>query len=95
VTEESSADVALGVLATGREFLPVGGFTGRVPSVTLSRLQADVRAGRVRSVLVTTRPATRNPDLQWVRTHCAAGSRIVRNGSATQLYRCTPADAGG
>ncbi len=95
VTEESSADVALAVLATGREFLPVGGFTGRVPSVTLSRLEADVRAGRVRSVLVATRPATRNPDLQWVRAHCSAGQRIVRNGIATQFYRCIPADAGG
>ncbi len=95
LTEESSTDVALGVLATGREFLPVGGYTGRVPSVTLARLQADVRAGRVASVLVATRPRTRNPGLQWVLGHCSIQKRSVRNGGVQSLYRCTPADAGG
>ena len=47
-TMETSADVSVGVLATGREFLPVGGFSGRVPSTPLSRFVADVRQTRVR-----------------------------------------------
>ena len=47
ITSETSAGSSVAILDTGREFLPVGGFTGRVPSPTLAQFVGDVRAGRV------------------------------------------------
>ncbi len=46
-TAETSAQVSLDVLASGREFLPVGGFSGQVPSTPLPTFVA-VRATRAR-----------------------------------------------
>jgi hypothetical protein len=43
---QTSAAAAEFIYATGREVLPIGGFTGTIPSPTLSQLQADIRAGR-------------------------------------------------
>lgn len=98
-TAETSAEVSQDILATGHEYLPVGGFSGQVPSTTLIQFVRDVRAGRVRDTLVTVRPRTRNPDLRWVLTHCrpatTSGGTIVTNGKGRgyRLYVCTPADA--
>jgi 4-amino-4-deoxy-L-arabinose transferase-like glycosyltransferase len=97
-TEESSAAVAFDVLGTGREFLPVGGFTGQVPSISLPRFVADVHAGRISWVLVASRPPTRNPDLRWVTVHCppAHGSPLVHwGGDVLRRYLCAPVDAAG
>ena len=58
------------VMATGREFLPVGGFSGRVPAPSLTEFKRLVAEGRVVRVTVTTRPLTRAPDLRWVAAHC-------------------------
>ncbi|MFE0461036.1 hypothetical protein ACFW1A_17490 [Kitasatospora sp. NPDC058965] len=40
------------ILATGEEVLPMGGFTGQVPSPTLAQVQDLVRTGRLRFVLL-------------------------------------------
>ena len=96
LTEETSALASAGILATGREFLPVGGFSGRVPSTPLSTFVADVRAGKVADVSVSVAPPSRNPDMEWVTTHCApvtGTSGIVRSeGQTMRLYRCSPSD---
>ena len=42
-TYETSAQASIHVLATGREFLPVGGFSGQVPSTPLPTFVDDVR----------------------------------------------------
>ena len=42
-TAETSAQVSQDVVATGREYLPVGGFTGQVPATSVRQLEADVR----------------------------------------------------
>jgi hypothetical protein len=57
-------------MATGREFLPVGGFSGRVPAPSLPEFERLVAEGHVVRVTVTTRPLTRTPDLRWVAAHC-------------------------
>jgi hypothetical protein len=96
LTVETSAAASSGILATGREFLPVGGFSGRVPSPTLRAFVADVRAGKVADVLVTASPMTRNPDIEWVIAHCtvhARGATALGGNRSTRLYRCSPADA--
>ncbi len=94
-TAETSAQVSQDVLATGHEYLPVGGFSGQVPSTPLNTFVQWVRAGRIHATIVATRPQTRNPDLRWVLAHCASTSKTeVSEDRTYRTYVCTPADAG-
>jgi 4-amino-4-deoxy-L-arabinose transferase-like glycosyltransferase len=97
-TDETSAQASGSVLASGREFLPVGGFSGQVPSTPLNTFIDDVRLRRVVGVLVPVTPLTRNPDMRWVLEHCSVqnGPRAkVHTGSGVdRRYICAPADAG-
>ena len=99
VTNESSAQSSGQVLATGHEFLPVGGFSGQVPATPLRTFVDDVRDHRVGYVLVGTDPLTRNPDMRWVLAHCPAQTGAVAtvhsDNGVSRFYLCTPADAGG
>ena len=70
ITNETSSGSSGPIFDTGREFLPVGGFTGRVPSPTLAQFVSDVRAGRVAWVFAAVAPRTRNPDMLWAIAHC-------------------------
>ena len=98
LTVATSATAGGAILATGREFLPVGGFTGRVPSPTLRAFVADVRSGKVADVLVPASPPSHNPDMEWVSVHCAAqpatalGASLDLSGQPMRLYRCSPID---
>ncbi len=94
ITAETSAQSSVPILATGHEFLPVGGFTGRVPSTTLAQFVADVRAGRVVVVLATVAPRTRNPDLLWAMARCRPLGSGGPTPQAMRPYACSPADAG-
>ena len=67
---ETSGVTGYYIMATGREFLPVGGFSGRVPAPSLAEFTRLVSQGRIVRVTVTTRPLTRAPDLRWVAAHC-------------------------
>jgi 4-amino-4-deoxy-L-arabinose transferase-like glycosyltransferase len=67
---ETSGTTGYYIMATGREFLPIGGFTGRVPAPSLAEFEQLVAEGRVVRVTVTTKPLTRAPDLRWVAAHC-------------------------
>ncbi len=96
-TQETSAEASIVVMVTGREFLAVGGFTGRVPATPLPQFLAYVRERRVVGVLVGIRPHTRNPDMLWVLAHCRAltGPRATVRISSGVLhqYVCAPSDA--
>ena len=100
-TAETSAQVSQEVLATGHEYLPVGGFSGQVPSTPLPKFIKDVRDGRINDVLVAVRPTTHNPDMRWVLAHCSPGPTNpgqptlpdVSNGRSYRSYLCTPSDA--
>ena len=92
-TAETSAQVSEEVLATGHEYLPVGGFTGQVPATSEGQIEADVRAGRVAHVLVSVAPRTRNPDMRWISDHCQGTNLIHENGATYRRYDCRPADA--
>jgi hypothetical protein len=81
-------------LATGHEYLPVGGFSGQVPSTPLSQFVKDVRDGRINHVLVGVRPLTRNPDLRWVLSHCnPAPGAATASRAPLVSYICVPSDA--
>jgi 4-amino-4-deoxy-L-arabinose transferase-like glycosyltransferase len=95
-TAENSPELSVDVLASGREFLPTGGFSGQVPSTPLHTFVDDVRDGRVRHVLVLASPRTRNPDMRWVLAHCTVqvGAATVRERTAVlRRYVCAPSDA--
>ena len=99
VTNESSAQASGQVLATGHEFLAVGGFSGQVPATPLRTFIDDVRRHRVVAVLVGTDPLTRNPDMRWVLAHChaqtGAAATVRSDSGVSRFYLCAPVHAGG
>jgi 4-amino-4-deoxy-L-arabinose transferase-like glycosyltransferase len=95
-TRESAPAVSLEILMTGHEYLPIGGFSGRVPTPTLSQFIDDVGDGKVRLVLVAIHPLTNSTDLLWVRDHCQArGATFTNDGVDSMRYTCAPRDATG
>jgi 4-amino-4-deoxy-L-arabinose transferase-like glycosyltransferase len=56
------------IWASGREVVPVGGFTGTIPEPTLATLQRLISTNFVRTFLQS--PATTDPRLVWVARHC-------------------------
>jgi 4-amino-4-deoxy-L-arabinose transferase-like glycosyltransferase len=85
---QTSALASVFIYDTGQEALPIGGFTGTIPSPTLGQLQADIRQGRFHLVLTTGR---RDPRLAWIAAHC----RLLGLASAPRHnYFCLPAAGG-
>jgi 4-amino-4-deoxy-L-arabinose transferase-like glycosyltransferase len=80
---QTSAVAADFIYATGDEVLPIGGFTGTIPSPTLGQLQADIRDRRFRTVIAF---STHDPRLTWIARHCLRAQALV--------FSCSPADAG-
>ena len=56
------------IWASGREVLPIGGFTGTIPEPTLATLQNLIRTGFVATFLQS--PTTTDPRLVWITRHC-------------------------
>ena len=67
---DSSAVAAPLIMVTGREFLPIGGFSGDTPAPTLATLRRLVDTGMVQRFLIPLRPPARDPRMTWVRAHC-------------------------
>jgi 4-amino-4-deoxy-L-arabinose transferase-like glycosyltransferase len=72
---------------SGQEALPIGGFTGTIPSPTLAQLRADVRAGRFHLVLAT---SNTDPRLRWIAAHCL---NLSGPTAALHSYYCSPGPA--
>jgi hypothetical protein len=95
---ETSQTADYYILATGREFLPVGGFTGVVPSPTVSAFTRLVAKDRVQRVTVVTNPLTNEPVMRWVVAHC---TRLGPAGydpdarATLSAFNCVPHDASG
>jgi 4-amino-4-deoxy-L-arabinose transferase-like glycosyltransferase len=86
---QTAAVASVFIYPSGREVLPIGGFTGTIPSPTLSQLQADIRRGRFHLVLASAKST--DPRLVWIAKHCLPiGSPI----GALQNYYCLPSNAG-
>jgi 4-amino-4-deoxy-L-arabinose transferase-like glycosyltransferase len=58
------------IWASGREVLPIGGFTGTIPEPSLATLQSLIQQNDVRTFIQS--PATTDPRLVWVARHCVA-----------------------
>jgi 4-amino-4-deoxy-L-arabinose transferase-like glycosyltransferase len=76
------------IYASGQEALPIGGFTGTIPSPTLGQLQADIRKGKFHLVLAA---GTADPRMRWIAAHCA---HVRRAKALVHSYFCLPPDAG-
>ena len=89
---ESSWLASEDIFATGHEFLPVGGFTGEVPTPSLRQLIHYVATGRVVAATGAVAPRSRNPDIIWVIEHCAkqatGNTMYTFQGTTMQRYVC-------
>ena len=56
------------IWASGREVVPIGGFTGTIPEPNLATLQKLIRTGFVATFLQS--PTTTDPRLVWIARHC-------------------------
>ena len=65
---QSAALAAPFIWASGREVLPIGGFTGTMPDPTLAAIQSLIRASVVRTFIQSA--STTDPRLVWVARHC-------------------------
>jgi hypothetical protein len=89
---ESSWFASEDIFATGHEFLPVGGFSGQVPSPSLPQLIHYVAAGRVVAATAAVAPRSHNPDIIWVIEHCTkkevGHTMYTFQGTTMQRYIC-------
>ena len=64
---QSSYIASVFIYTSGLEALPIGGFTGTIPSPTLDQLKADIASHQFHLVLAL---STKDPRMQWIATHC-------------------------
>ena len=75
------------ISASGKEFLPIGGFTGSIPEPTINQLEGMIRARKFHLVLLT---GGQDPRLTWIAHHC---QHLGPGGGSVGLFTCQPADA--
>jgi 4-amino-4-deoxy-L-arabinose transferase-like glycosyltransferase len=85
---QTSALAAPFIWATGREVLPIGGFTGTIPAPTLSALQSMIQMNEVRTFIQS--PTTTDPRLAWIARHCIKVSNTSgpAAGLPISVYYC-------
>jgi 4-amino-4-deoxy-L-arabinose transferase-like glycosyltransferase len=79
------------IWASGREVVPIGGFTGTIPEPTLATLQNLIRTGFVATFLQS--PTTTDPRLTWIAGHCLNFTRRAASQRAVlplAVYVCLP-----
>lgn len=84
---QSSAVASVLSYPRGDEVLPIGGFTGTMPSPTLDQLRGDIARGEFHLVLAF---PTHDPRIAWIARHCRHPKGSV---PPFQEYFCVPADA--
>jgi 4-amino-4-deoxy-L-arabinose transferase-like glycosyltransferase len=78
------------IYVSGQEVLPIGGFTGTIPTPTLAAIESLVRAGDFHLVIQS--PSTTDPPLVWIARNCLPvappkGADVAR-GADFALYYC-------
>jgi 4-amino-4-deoxy-L-arabinose transferase-like glycosyltransferase len=74
------------ISASGKEFLPIGGFTGSIPEPTINQLEGMIRASKFHLVLLT---GGHDPRLTWIARHC---QHLGPGNGSVGLFICRPAD---
>jgi 4-amino-4-deoxy-L-arabinose transferase-like glycosyltransferase len=75
------------ISATGKEILPIGGFSGTIPEPTIGQLEGMIRAGKFHIVLLI---AGDDGRLTWIASHC---QHAGPGGGTSGLFFCNPHDA--
>jgi len=80
------------IFYSGDEALPIGGFTGSIPSPTVAQIERDVAAGRFHVVISGT---GRDPRIAWIAGHCITVRKAAPSAGLTlSTYYCLPSSAG-
>lgn len=77
------------IFVSGEEVLPIGGFTGGLPSPTLDQLRALIAAGQLHVVMALSTDS--DPRIAWISHHCR---KVPHSDDTIREYYCVPADAG-
>jgi 4-amino-4-deoxy-L-arabinose transferase-like glycosyltransferase len=86
---DTSYVASLYIMITGREFFPIGGYTGVNPSPTLAELKSLVTSGRLQTFFIPVQPAGGDPRLVWIRAHCAHfAAQPFAPGVRFSVYSC-------
>jgi 4-amino-4-deoxy-L-arabinose transferase-like glycosyltransferase len=86
---DTSYLASLYIMITGREFLPIGGYSGVNPSPTLAELKSLVKSGKLDVFFIPVRPAGSDPRLVWIRSHCTSlGAQPFAPGVQLSVYSC-------
>jgi hypothetical protein len=84
------------IFATGKEYFPIGGFSGQVPAPSLSEFVGYVNQGRIRRVDAAVDPLSPTPVIRWVVRNCSTqdsgNDSYTSGGTRFQLYTCGPSD---
>ena len=67
---DTSAVASVYILASGREVLPIGGFTGAIPEPSLRQIRHDIASGLVGLAVVPVVPPGHDPRIVWIRRNC-------------------------
>jgi 4-amino-4-deoxy-L-arabinose transferase-like glycosyltransferase len=76
------------ISATGKEVLPIGGFSGTIPEPTVSQVEGMIRARKFHLALLI--GGGHDPRLSWIASHCR---HVGPGGGTVGLFICTPNDA--
>ena len=83
---QTSAVAAMYIFATGDEVLPLGGYTGTVPSPTAAAVSHMIAAGRFHLALIATPDAT--PGARYIATHCLHVAPAPSSVAKLTVYYC-------
>jgi 4-amino-4-deoxy-L-arabinose transferase-like glycosyltransferase len=85
---QTAALAAPFIWASGREVLPIGGFTGTIPEPTETALRRLVRTGVVSTFLQS--PTTTDPRLTWIARNClhVRARQSAKSVPAFAVYFC-------
>ena len=90
---QTSALAAPFIYDSGREVLPIGGFSGTIPEPSLSTLKSMIAKGDFHLVIQSASPPPTDPRLVWVARHCfpiisGKGPPDAPNGLHLATYYC-------
>ncbi len=74
------------ISATGKEILPIGGFSGTIPEPTVGQLEGMIRAGKFHLVLLI---GGDDPRLTWIASHCQHLGPEVGPSACSSVPRTT------
>ena len=91
---QTSALAAPIIYDSGREVLPIGGFSGTIPEPSLTTLKSMIAKGDFHLVVQSASPPATDPRLVWVARHCltiisGTGPPDAPNGLHLATYYCS------